>query len=381
MTESLRIVVAGRLAGVPDQGGASWAILQYLLGFRGLGHDVWFVEPIGADEDPLDRSPIGRGFGRIMRSFGLEDRSTMFRAGSDDAIGVPLDRLRRGIRDADLLLNVSGVLDDESLLGMARRRAYLDLDPAFTQLWQETEGIDMGLKAHDRHVTVGLAVGDASSTVPTLGLDWLTTLPPVVLDEWTVGDAIDHPGLTTVGNWRGYGSVEWQGVMYGQRAHSFRELMHLPRLTREPLMPALSIHPDERPDVEALEENGWRLLDPGEVASTPERYRSFVRGSKGELGVAKSGYVLSRSGWFSDRSACYLAAGRPVIAQDTGFSRYLPTGTGLMAFDTAEDAAARIDDLNARYREHRSTARSLAEDTLDSRVVLTRLLEGLGEGT
>ncbi|MGH2686311.1 MAG: glycosyltransferase, partial [Actinomycetota bacterium] len=256
----------------------------------------------------------------------------------------------------------------------------LDLDPAFTQLWQASEGIDMGLDVHDRHVTVGLAIGDASCDVPTLGIDWITTPQPVVLEEWPVGEEIELAGLTTVGNWRGYGSVEWQGVMYGQRAHSFRTLMHLPRLTGEPLMPALSIHPEERADVRALEDNGWRLLDPAEVASTPERYRSFVRGSKGELGVAKSGYVLSRSGWFSDRSACYLAAGRPVIAQDTGFSSFLPTGAGLMAFDTAEDAAARIDDLNARYEEHRAAARALAEDVFDSRIVLARLLERLGEG-
>jgi glycosyltransferase involved in cell wall biosynthesis len=164
---------------------------------------------------------------------------------------------------------------------------------------------------------------------------------------------------------------------YGQRAHSVRELLALPTLTEERIMPALAIHPDERADLDTLAANGWHLLDPSEVAATPATYRSFVQGSKAELGVAKKGYVVSRCGWFSDRSACYLASGRPVIAQDTGFDRRLPTGAGLIAYSTAEDVIAAIEELDRDYERHRAAARQVAAEHLDSDRVLGSLLERL----
>lgn len=368
MRERLRIVVAATMAAVPDQGGAQWAVLQYVLGLRTLGHDVWLVEPVTRD---AASGEVRDAFARIAGEFDLRDRASL---AIDGAVPEELERAAAG---ADLLLNVSGVLGEGAVFGSVRRRAYVDLDPAFTQLWEVADGIDMGLGRHDRHVTVGLAVGDPSCDIPTAGAEWITTVPPVVLDRWPVGDELAHDAFTTVGNWRGYGSVEWQGTKYGQRAHAFRPLLRLPGLTGQRLLPALAIHPDERADLDALAEHGWSVLDPTEVASTPDDYRSFVRGSKGELGVAKSGYVLSRSGWFSDRSACYLAAGRPVIAQDTGFSRFLPTGEGLLGFDAAEDAAERIEDVAARYEQHRKAARGLAEEVFDSNVVLPRLLDRL----
>jgi glycosyltransferase involved in cell wall biosynthesis len=141
----------------------------------------------------------------------------------------------------------------------------------------------------------------------------------------------------------------------------------------------LAIHPDERADLEALHANGWRLLDPAEVVRIPECYRSFVQGSKAEFGVAKSGYVVSRCGWFSDRSACYLASGRPVIAQDTGFSQVLPTGAGLFAFTTADEVLAAVEELRFNYAYHARAARATAEEHFDSRKVLSLLLQRVGE--
>jgi len=199
-------------------------------------------------------------------------------------------------------------------------------------------------------------------------------VPPVVLSEWPAGAPVERDAFTTVGNWRAYGSVVYQGVSYGQKAHSVRRFAGLPAKTRENLCMALGIHPDETEDVKLLAENGWTIVDPGVVAGTPDDYRQFVAGSKGELGIAKSGYVDSQSGWFSDRSVCYLASGRPVVAQDTGFARYLPTGEGLLAFEDENGAAALLDEVGADYRRHSLGARELAEDVFDSEKVLTRLL-------
>jgi glycosyltransferase involved in cell wall biosynthesis len=214
--------------------------------------------------------------------------------------------------------------------------------------------------------------------VPTCGRDWIPTLPPVVLSHWPRARRIDHDGLTTVGNWRGYGSVERGGVVYGGRVYSMRPLMGLPALTGERFMTAFRIDPGERRDLAELRHNGWCLLDPDVVAATPGAYRRFVRGSKAEFGPAKSGYVHARCGWFSDRSAAYLASGRPVIAQDTGFGDALPTGRGVVAFSSTEDAVDAIDAVAGDYAGHASAAREIAEEHLDSDRVLGALLDAVG---
>src|SRR5262249_5086828 len=156
-----------------------------------------------------------------------------------------------------------------------------------------------------------------------------------------------------------YGSIEHDGVFYGQKAHSLRPLFDLPTRTDERFAPALAIDPGDHADRSALAANGWQVLDPIDAAATPDRYRRFVRGSKAEFGIAKSGYVTSRCGWFSDRSVCYLASGRPVIAQETGFGQFLPTGTGLFAFETSDDVLAAIAALREDYARHARAARAI----------------------
>jgi len=334
--ERLRILISGMIAGDPQQGGATWAVLQYVLGLRALGHDVKLVEPVERIEPRSEAY-----FREVVERFGLGDDAALLVSGTTETAGVGYERLARAAEGADLLLNVSGMLRDERLVAGPRLRAYLDLDPAFNQLWHVVEGIDVGLDRHERFVTVGLALGEPQCPLPTCGREWIKTLPPVVLADWPA--AVDPPptaAFTTVANWRGYGSIDWNGVRYGQKAHSLRLLLELPQRTPERLALALAIHPDETADLEALDRHGWELVDPVEAAGTPDRYRDFVRGSKGELGVAKSGYVASRCGWFSDRTACYLASGRPAVVQDTGFERWLPTGAGLHTFTDVEGARA-----------------------------------------
>jgi hypothetical protein len=195
---------------------------------------------------------------------------------------------------------------------------------------------------------------------------------------WPLADRIERDAWTTVGNWRGYGSVEHEGVFYGQKAHSLRQFISLPRLTPERFVLAMAIHSDEIPDLEALTTNGWELVDPHRLAGTPDAYRRFIQGSKGEFGIAKSGYVLSHCGWFSDRSACYLASGRPVIAQETGFSSFLPAGKGLFAFEEAPDVLSAIEEVAADYHGNARAARLIAEEHFDSDHVLGGLLERAG---
>ena len=376
----LTILFSGMIAADPYHGGATWSILQYLLGFRRLGHDVCFVEPVPADSlrptgASLSGSVNGAYFRAVTSEFGLEGRAALLEPGTRRTEGLSYDALLEMARRADVLFNVSGMLTDEALLTDIPVRVYLDLDPAFSQLWHAVSGIDMRFDAHTRFVTVGQAIGSSACRVPTCGRDWIPALQPVVLSEWPVETSIAHDAFTTVGNWRGYGSIEHDGVFYGQKAHAVRALIDLPTLTSEHLLMALRIHPDETADLDSLARHRWHLADPAEVARDPRSYRRFVRGSKGELGVAKAGYVVSRCGWFSDRSACYLASGRPVIAQRTGFERTLPTGDGLLVFDTAVDGAAATETIARDYQRHARAARALAETHFDSDAVLARLVE------
>lgn len=374
----LSIVIAGMVAAQPGQGGAAWAVLQYVLGLRSLGHDVTLIDPAAVPAETTDAafgaSEAAEFFHRLAADFGLLDSAALLRAGTRTTVGLPFDELVSRARRADLLLNISGMLREPALTEPIRRRVFLDLDPAFNQMWH-AQGIEMGFDRHTHFATIAWNIGLPDCTVPTCGRDWITTPQPVVLDRWPVADAIEHDGLTTVAHWRSYGSVTHEGVFHGQKAHAWRELFALPRRTPEPCLPALAIHPAETADLAALRDHGWRLLDPAALCGSPQDYQRFVRGSKAELAIAKQGYVRSRCGWFSDRSVCYLASGRPVIAHDTGFQSRLPTGDGLFPFTTVDDALAAIDSLNSDYQRHRRAARDIAAATFDSRLVLPALLD------
>jgi len=377
------ILVSGMIAADPWQGGATWAVLQYVLGLSRLGHQVYFVEPIQEKAlrpsgSTLAASENADYFNRIVSEFGLRDRSALLLTNAAETSGLPYEKLRQVAGRAAVLINISGMLTDETLTSSIPIRVYLDLDPAFNQLWSAADGIDMRFGNHTHFVTIGLDIGEADCPIPTCGLPWLKTVQPIVLDRWPVATTIAHDALTTIGNWRGYGSIEYGGVLYGQKAHSLRQFFSLPTLTTEKFLLALAIHKNETNDLRALASNGWQLVDPARVAKTPSTYQQFIQGSKAEFGIAKSGYVLSRCGWFSDRSVCYLASGRPVIAQETGFSRHLPTGEGLFAFRSSDGVLAGIEELRKDYPKQARQARRIAEQYFDSDKVLARLLEKVG---
>ncbi len=382
----LRILVSGMIAGVPGQGGAAWAVLQYVLGFRRLGHEVRFVEtiqqgavlPHGAS---LAASQNARYFDRVVREFGLQGEAALLDGEGLQTVGLPHSELVRFASSADVLINLSGQLRRPELVEPIPRRVYLDIDPAFTQLWQAVEGVDMGFSRHNVFVTIGMNIGGSECAVPTCGLSWIHTPQPIVLDHWppVPPPVSDGSGpLTTIANWRAYGSVHHDGIFYGQKAHSLRRFIALPTLCPRRFVLALAIHPDERRDIESLAAHGWELVDPGAVADDPDAYRRFVQGSVAEFGIAKSGYVESNCGWFSDRSLCYLASGRPVLAQETGFSRWLPVGEGVLSFSTPDEAVAAVETMARDYLGHCRAARAIAERTFGSDQVLTTLLDRIG---
>ncbi|HXR31531.1 MAG TPA: hypothetical protein VN752_10380 [Solirubrobacterales bacterium] len=363
------IAIAGSIAQRPHRPGHAWVFLSYLLGFRQLGHEVLFV-------DRVDSASQGRWLTETMEGSGLGGAYAALVDGGEETVGLPRRQVAARLARCALLINVNGFLTDAELLAAAPRRAYLDIDPGFAQIW-EAQGLADTFAGHDDFITVGTNVGGADSRVPTGGRRWIPTLPPVLLDRWP-----PVPGgsaFTSVGSWRGpFGPLSHDGREYGLRVHELRRFLELPARVGAPFELALDIDPEDGRDVEALRAASWRLTDPLAKLACFESYQRFVQGSLAEIAIAKGLYVGTRGGWFSDRSATYLASGKPVVAQETGFSKALPTGRGLFAFEDLDGAAEAAEEVRANPREHAAAARAIAEEHLDSRKVLTGLLERLG---
>jgi hypothetical protein len=356
------VLVAGALANKPDYGGEAWVRLSYVLGFRALGLETTFVEEI---DEPTDAA-VGY-FADVVERFGLSTSAALVDSEGRPLYGEPPE-------SADLLVNISGNLRCERRLSRARRRAYVDIDPGFTQIWN-AEGM-LSLDGHDVYFTIGENIGRPSCPIPTGEIDWLPTRPPVVLSEWPVAANGVHDRFTTVASWRGgFGALEYQGTRYGPKGHEFRKFIDLPGRATGTFEVALDIHPADEDDLALLRENRWELVDPRQVARDPLTFRAYVQGSGAEFSVAQGIYVETQNGWFSDRTVRYLASGKPALVQDTGFARTVPTGEGLLAFRTLEEAAAGSRAIAGDYERHSVAARRLAKDEFDSECVLTRLLE------
>jgi hypothetical protein len=232
-------------------------------------------------------------------------------------------------------------------------------------MWHELGLADV-FRGHDRFVTIGENIGRTDCDIPTCGLEWVATRQPVVLAEWPVEKNRGH--FTTVGAWRGpFAPVDYRGRTYGLRVHEFRRFVQLPHMTRQTFEVALDIHPDDVKDIKLFERNGWLLVDPKQVAVDPSAYRTYIQRSGAEFAAAKSMYVQTRGGWFSDRSACYLASGKPVLVQDTG----------LNTFTNVEEAAAGVESIVTDYQRHSRAARDLACEFFDSDRVLGALVDKL----
>jgi hypothetical protein len=372
----LKIVCSGHLIRHPV-GGHSWHHLQYLVGFRRLGHEVIFFEDYGWPNSCYDpaRSEMTAdpGYGisyllNLLWPHGLEDR-WCYLAEDGTSYGMPRERLAQHCRDCDVYFNLSNI-NWIPELEECRRRVLVDTDPVFTQIGGH--GLGGPFTRYHALFTYGENVHLPGCDMPSGGASWLPTRQPVVLDLWSAEAGDPSSPMTTVVNWTAYGDREHEGRVYGQKDREFEPYFSLPRDTGEAMEMAIGAPEAVR---ERLADGGWRLADPLEVTRNPWTYQQYLRASLAEFGVAKHGYVSTQCGWFSDRSSAYLATGRPAIVQDTGFSSFLPCGEGLLAYRTPDGAREAVRRLRNEYDVHHRAARAVAEEYFDARRVLGDLLE------
>lgn len=382
------IVIWGLLASFPF-GGMAWQVLHYVAGFRQLGFDVWYVEDSGIpllDPNTLartaDYAANARFLAKNMESVGMGDRWVFRPPGSEDTcLGKrDLPGLVRLYKEADIVINLCGSqwLKDEHLA--ASCIIYLQTDPVVDQinLAKGNPGLTTELGKYDYLFTYAENLGAPDCLVPDTIYQWHSTRPPVCVEWWqTNTPPPPDAGLTTISNWKHLGhDISWQGKTYRWRKDmQFREFVGLPRRSRLPLELALErIRPD---DTSEFQSQGWSIVS-ARGLSDPDDYRNYIRESKGEFTIAKEQYVIPRTGWFSDRSVCYLAAGRPVITQDTAFDKFIPTGEGLFAFSTEEEALNAIDAIADDYSRHSFAATEIARTYFGTDQVLSDMARKIG---
>jgi hypothetical protein len=371
----VRIIVAGIIARYPF-GGVTWCSLMYLLGLRDLGHDVYYLEDTGeCVYDPIKNTiSVDPSYGLkyindALSQFDLSDRWIFV-----DHEGTHYGKTRAQTKEicatADLFIDLSGgcwFWRDE--YRNIAHKVFIDTDPGFTQaaLAKAEPWYVEFFKGFDALFTFGNNLGAADCTSPETPFKWHPTWQPVVCDEWNAEDITPRDLFTTVMTWKNQSFDDADG----NKDKQFVQFLDLPKQTDQPIELAVN------GPVDLLRAHGWRVVDGMAVSGDLNKYRDYLQQSKAEFSVAKHLYVATRSGWFSDRSECYLAAGRPALVQETGFSKYLPTGEGLLAFSNLEQAVDGLSRINQDYAHHSRMARILAREFFDAHIVLTQLLRDI----
>jgi len=377
------VVVSGALANKPFNGGEAWVRLSWVRGMAKLGWEVHFVEQISpgacVDKDgrpaTVQESANLAYFNGVAERLGWGGSAALLVEQTGQVFGCEYSQLLSLAEKAELLINISGNLTAQALFGRFRRKVYIDIDPGFTQAWHQQGIGGVHLREHDAYYTIGENIGTAHCGIETGGIPWRATRQPVVLADWPAAPATIPARFTSVATWRGpFGPVNFGDKVLGSRAHEFRKFVVLPRHVESPMELVLRIDDSDVRDRDSLAQNGWRLINPVRV-SEPEDFRDYIRGSAAEFSVAQGVYVGTQCGWFSDRTARYLACGKPALVQDTGFGRNLPVGEGLVCFRDLEDAKRGAIDILANYEWHSRAARRIAEQYFDSDTVLGKLLD------
>jgi hypothetical protein len=389
-SQKLKIVVAGMVAQYPV-GGVAWDYLQYPIGLARLGHDVvyhedtwcWPYDPIArtmTDDRSYSAAYLDDFFARHAPE--LADRWHYLHL-HEESCGMSRATFDAFAKSADLFINVSGGSFFPEALSPCCLKVFIDSDPGYNQIilserptW--SENVDRwcaGVRAHDRHFTYAENFGAVDCLVPAAGIEWKKTRMPVVPELWPARPEALTPNAawSTVMTWNVFkGKLEYGGVEYRGKAEEFAKIADLPRRVDRRF--SLAVGGTEAP-LDALASQGWAVEDGPSATLTPGSYQDYVAASRGEVSIAKNVYVAMRTGWFSTRSACYLAASRPVVVQDTGFSRIIPTGRGLRVFSTEDEAAAAIEAIDANHAAEMKAARDVALAHFAARDVLTRLIE------
>jgi hypothetical protein len=379
-----KTILVLHVAGQIPLAGVAWQALHHVLGLRRLGHDVWYIEDSGARPyDPrrqtlADDCDYNVAFLRnMMERFDLGDRWAYWDGMTGNWHGLPGRRVAELYGTADALINLSGAthLRDEHMA--CPIRVFVDTDPGYEH--SRLAGGDVAaqhyLGAHTHHFTYGENLGQPDCTIPIVDFTWLPTRPPVLLDLWDAGCIAAGPFFTSVATWENKGKdIVIAGETYRWSKHvNFLQFLDLPRLALQPCRLAMWA-PTEEVE-QRVRAAGWDLVDPVPVSADMQPYRDFIVTSRAEFTVAKDIYVRAHTGWFSDRSVCYLAAGRPVVTQDTGFSKNIPSGAGLFAFSTIEEIREAIGRINGDYMNQCHAARELAHEYFDADAVLRHLLK------
>jgi len=383
--DTVKLVLAnGATASYPEGGGHFSVHLQYMLGLEALGIDWYLLQFMSSKKSTARDEFLVDTFLQRLASYGLKDRAAVLVFGDEFPDVVDLDRasiygstrekVNALVREADMVWDYCFVLA-EPLLSKFRRRVLIDLDPGEVHVPAMTGDFELG--NHDVFLTVGSKIRDADTKIPTMGIEWHPFFPPVFMPMWeTVESPPPGAPFTSVTQWTWSGGVEFEERLISvSKREAYLRYLDLPLLVDQPFELAANIRSDdETGDRETLEGHNWRLVDPHVVAATPELYRNYIRSSKAELSCPKEVYRALRTGWFSDRSAVYLASGRPVLAEDTGFSDHLPTGEGLLTFTNIDEAVAGVQGINRDFERHARVAREIASEHFDATKVLRRMI-------
>jgi hypothetical protein len=377
---ALKIVIAGYIAGGP-LGGLVWHHFQYALGLKNMGHDVIFIED--SDDYPSCYNPnthelsddpsYGIGFiEKIFTRFEINDKWAYYHALSKTWFGLTEKKVKKFCGSADLFLNLSGVNPVREFVQKIPVRVFIDTDPVFTQIRHLTEPAAFArAKLHNRFFTFGENFGSQNCGIPDDGFNWQPTRQPVFLKAWNYSTGNKNAKWTTVMQWDSYKSREYNSQVFGMKSASFDDYFSLPKKISDSF--ELAIGSATAPK-EKLLEAGWNISDPLAVTLSPSTYQQYIQQSKGEWSIAKHGYVGTNSGWFSERSTGYLASGRPVVVQETGFSEFIETGRGLFSFTSPAEAVVAIEEVNHDYAAQCNWAREIAEEYFRFDKVLNALL-------
>ena len=377
---SVNIVVAGYVAAFP-LAGYFWHPVFYALGFRALGHEVWFLDdsgdyPSGYDPDTNEDDPecrAGTAFlEREMALVGLKDRWVFRHMPSGRHVGMDVATTADVLAAADVFVNVSCMAPMRPEYARIPHRLAIDCDPVFTQVRIAYDDPTLASipETHTRLFTL------ARPPVLAQRHEWVPTRQAVATAYWPIADPPPAGApFTTVMTWRAYSPVTWQGREFGGKDLSFPPYLDLPTRTQVPIVLALGAGEAPEEGEELLHRHGWELTDPIAASRSSDAYRAFIAASAGEFSVAKQGYVATRSGWFSERTCCYLASGRPAVVQETGFSDWLPTGEGLVAFSSPDEAVNALEAVASDWAHHAAAARRLVEQHFEASTVCAQLLE------
>lgn len=378
-----RIVMSSFLIRYPVGGYQSW-MLQWLLGFKKLGHEVYFVEKAGWEDscfNPLtgeksnDPSYGINSIDNLFKRYGFDGR-WCYVSFDGTYYGMSRQQIENIFHTTDLYLDHMDGREWEEEAQHARIRVMVDGEPGYNQMIiEQREDTGRTYPAFDHYYSVGLNIGSSKSKAPTAGRTWKPVVESVVLELFSQKSPRKEAPWTTVMSWQAHKPVEYKGITYGQKDVEFEKFFNLPSLVKAPL--ELAIAGKSTPS-ERLLRAGWSLRDSHAVTLTYDDWLNYIQNSSGEFSVVKNVFVKTNSGWFSERSSAYLASARPVVVQDTGFSDHLPCGRGLFAVKTVEEAAAAIEEVNGNYEKHSKAAYEIACEYLDARKVLSKFLSEIG---